>query len=404
MEKCRSCGNNELKILIDLGVQPVAHNLLKFKEEERYRHSLCLHYCEKCGFIQINDPIPPEKLYTEYNFCFSQWKNQPQISDEIELLKRNVVNKDATILEIGCNDGVFLKPLLDAGFKNIVGVEANPYASKEAEMEGVNIINVMFDQNSAVNIKEEYDEFDIIILRHVLEHIPDLQSFFENVNLLLKKEGMFFIEIPNFSEALTYGDCSTIWEEHPNYFTQESIFDLLNAKGYEVIESKLYDFSGGSICVLARKTDNTKNTIINKKESFLPVYKEFEDTVFMYAAKLNSTIKKVKASDYAVYLYGTGSRACTLVNGLGIQGIDCAVDDQKEKQGYYMPGCCLRIKSFDEIINTSKKAVFLLAVNHENEEKVSKKIEKMYGENAKIISLFAPNDIFNELDRIEKYL
>lgn len=402
MEKCRCCGSSELKILIDFGIQPVAHNLLKSKEEEdRYMHPLCLHYCENCGFIQINEPIPPENLYTEYNFCFSGWKHQPQISDEIELISKYVVNKEIKILEIGCNDGVFLKPLVKAGFKKIVGIEANPYAAKEAEIEGVNIINEMFDSNLAINIKKEYGEFDIVILRHVLEHIPDLQDFFKSMDLLLGEKKLLFIEVPNFAEALKYRDCSTIWEEHPNYFTFETMIALLNRRGYSVVDSKLYDFSGGSMCVLVRKEEKRGKLEINNDKSYLPVYEQFSHNVQMYALKLRKVLKTLKEKDYEIYLYGTGARACTLVNGLGIEEIDCAIDDQEEKQGYYMPGCRLKIKALNNILTSNEKKVFLLAVNHENEAKVSKKIKNIYGDNVYIISLFAPNDIFNELTHIE---
>ena len=33
------------------------------------------------------DPIDPEILYGEYNYCFSEWKPQPHMADEIEVIK-----------------------------------------------------------------------------------------------------------------------------------------------------------------------------------------------------------------------------------------------------------------------------------------------------------------------------
>lgn len=403
MRKCKCCGSVELHILIDFGMQPVAHNLLDNKEQkDDFKHLLRLHYCENCGFVQINDPIPPEQLYTKYNYCFSGWKRQPQIQAEIELLDKYISNKNINILEIGCNDGVFLKPLYKAGYKNIVGIEANRYAAKEAMSENYDILNIMFDKNAAEKIKEQYHCFDLIVMRHVLEHIPDLDEFFEALNCLLDGENLIFIEVPDFGNALEFGDCSTIWEEHPNYFTYDVLEYMLNAKGYIIIGTSFYDFSGGSMCVLARKTGKP---VINDVKREMFKYRNFSSVVNDYGLKLKLALEGVHKNGEKIFLYGTGARACTLVNGLGMgEYIDYAVDDQKEKQGHYMPGCHLSIISLEQANNIAQQGLFLLAVNHENEEIVSNKILSFYNaKEVKAISLFAPNDIFRELDKISEY-
>ncbi|NBJ97511.1 methyltransferase domain-containing protein [bacterium 1xD8-48] len=402
MKTCRCCGKKELQLLIDFGMQPVAHRLLDSKEQEDdFTHPLCLYYCENCGFVQIDNPIAPEQLYTQYNYCFSGWKKQPHIPAEIELLNRHIGNKDINILEIGCNDGVFLDPLRKAGYKNVIGIEANPYAAKVAEGVGFKILNVMFNKRSAEEIQEQYNGFDMVIMRQVVEHIEDLRGLFESLDLILNGEKLLFIEVPDFGEALRSGDCSTIWEEHPNYFTYNILEFLLNTKGYKVLEKDFYDFSGGAICVLAKKE---KTAIANVKKD-MTAYNNFANVVNNYAVKLKSALRNAHEKGIKVFLYGTGARACTLINGLGIEEIDCAIDDQKEKQNHYMPGSHLPILSLEKVSDSADKKVFLLAVNHENEEMVSKKILlHNNAKNVKIISLFAPNDIFKEVEKVEELL
>lgn len=400
--KCKCCGSRKLKILIDFGMQPVAHNLLDNKDQQdSYSHLLCLHYCEECGFIQINDPIPPEKLYTGYNYCFSDWKKQPHIPAEIKMLNKHIKNKDIGILEIGCNDGVFLSPLRQEGYGNLVGIEANPYAAKDAKANGFDILNMMFNKKAAEKIKEQYSCFDLVIMRQVLEHIPDLDAFFEALDMILGGEKLLLIEVPDFSEAFKYGDCSTIWEEHPNYFTYRVLELLLRRKGYTIIDKDFYDFSGGAMCVLAGREESQA---VDMENVDLLEYEKFSGVISNYAQKLNSALMDVRTNGTKVFLYGTGARACTLVNGLGLkEKIDAAIDDQKEKQGHYMPGCHLPILSIDEAGSGKGRKLFLLAVNHENEEAVSKKIQEFYdGENIEIISLFAPNDILEEVRKIRK--
>lgn len=347
MEKCRCCGSEKLKLLIDFGMQPVAHNLLENEnQEDPFKHPLCLHYCKDCGFVQINDPISPEYLYTKYNYCFSGWKRQPQIPAEIDLLDRNIRDKDIRILEIGCNDGVFLRPLREAGYRNIVGIEANQYAADDARECGFDILNDMFDKCLAQKLQEQQMPFDMIVLRQVLEHIPDLDAFFESIDLILNGESLLLIEIPNFANALKYGDCSTVWEEHPNYFTDTVLESLLGRKGYTILEKSFYDFSGGAICVLAKRTGTA--ALVNEANGNNELYEKFRYVVNDYARKLKSALKKAHEKK-KIFLYGTGSRACTLINGLGLgEYIDYAIDDQKEKQGCCMPGCRLPIISLAE--------------------------------------------------------
>ena len=401
MGKCKCCGSVNLQKLIDFGMQPIAHNLLESKEQkDTFKHPLCLHYCENCGFIQINDPIAPEKLYTEYNYCFSAWKRQPHIPAEMELLDKYIEDKNIKILEIGCNDGGFLEDLRQAGYMNVVGIEANPYAAKEAMVHGFDILNKMFDKHSAEEIREQYGYIDMIVMRQVLEHIPDLDDFFEALDSIVDAEKLLFIEVPDFGEALKSGDCSTIWEEHPNYFTYEVLELMLNKKGYVILDKAFYDFSGGAMCVLAKKVEvPIKNTL----KSNMLQYKNFASIVNDYSIKLRSALENAHERGAKVFLYGTGSRACTLVNGLELGGeIDYAVDDQKEKQGHYMPGSHLPIISLDKVSNAvGQDNVFLLAVNHENEEIVANKILSLYNkENVKVVSLFTPNDIFDQVKKI----
>ena len=404
MINCKCCGSNKLQVLIDFGMQPVAHNLLDSEgQEDPFTYPLCLHYCEDCGFIQINNPISPEQLYTKYNYCFGRWKSQPQIPQEIELINRNFARKDIRILEIGCNDGVFLEPLRQTGYKNIVGIEANPYAAQKAIESGFTILNEMFDKQSAESLAEQYHSFDLIIMRSLLEHIPNLNEFFEAINHVLGEQGMLFIEVPDFFEALKSGDCSTIWEEHPNYFTYDVLEFILNTKGYQIINKAFFDYSGGFMYVLAQKS---KAVSITKCKKDLSLYVNFSSVVNDYAQKLKTTLQKAREIGYKVFLYGTGMRACTLVNGLNMGSmIDLAVDDQEEKQGHFMPGSHLPIVSFDKVSTLSGGKIFLLAVNHENEETVSKKILSLNNiENIKIISLSAPNDIFAEVKKLGQNL
>ncbi|MFX8786074.1 hypothetical protein ABTM90_19840, partial [Acinetobacter baumannii] len=87
---------------------------------------------------------------------------------------------------------------------------------------------------------------------------------------------------------------------------------------------------------------------------------------------------------------GAGCRACTFTNAFELGSlIDFAVDDQKERQGLFMPGSRIGVRSPDDLKTSSSPLVCLLAVNNENEAVVTSKLEGMLDRPHKIVSIFA---------------
>jgi hypothetical protein len=71
--KCRSCGSTKAALILDLGLQPLANNLLtpadRAKPEPKF--PLRLAVCESCWLLQITDLVPPVELFSEYLYFSS---------------------------------------------------------------------------------------------------------------------------------------------------------------------------------------------------------------------------------------------------------------------------------------------------------------------------------------------
>lgn len=65
---CRSCGSSRGRLVLDLGVQPLANNLLRPEDlaTEEPRFPLRVAVCTECWMLQITDIVPPESLFSEY--------------------------------------------------------------------------------------------------------------------------------------------------------------------------------------------------------------------------------------------------------------------------------------------------------------------------------------------------
>jgi len=124
--QCRSCGNKNLKRVVSLGYQPLANNLLNKINEKCEMYPLEVNYCENCHNCQLSVSIDPTKMFSNYLYTSSTSKlfvNHFVTAAKKYIKDLKLNKKKSLIIDIGSNDGVALKPFLDLGYKNILGVE-----------------------------------------------------------------------------------------------------------------------------------------------------------------------------------------------------------------------------------------------------------------------------------------
>lgn len=396
---CKVCASHKLKKFIDFGAMPIAHNLLRTLTSKEEEHPLVLHICCDCGMIQIVAPVPPEKLYTEYNYCFSSWKPPFHAAQEVDILKKHI--SALRVLEIGCNDGYFLDHLKQGGL-DAVGVEPNTFAATQARANGHTVYEMFFTKQTAQTIlAQEQKQFDAIAARHVLEHIDDCDDFFAAIDKLLTPDGVLLIEVPDFEFALRVGDCTAIWEEEPSYFTEKTLVHLLARYSFSPLYTQRIEYSGGALVIVAQR-DPVASSIISTQT--IPLWEKYAPSVWQYKEDSQRILSQFAAGGGRIVLYGAGCAACTLVNGLDLgKVINICVDDQPEKQHKFLPGSHIPVYPLENSIlqNYHGSLLFLLSVNNENEAKVSKKIRERYP-NAEMFSVRSPKDVRAELANFAK--
>ena len=137
------------------------------------------------------------------------------------------------ILDIGCGPGWFC-PLWNEWDRH--GIEISSFASKIASKYA----------NIHKGTLESYNEtgFDVIVLNHVIEHIPEPIPFLKKIKTMLKTDGMFIIGTPDFDSgaARRYGDKFRLLHDptHVSLFSQESMFRCLRDLGFHVDEVEFH--------------------------------------------------------------------------------------------------------------------------------------------------------------------
>ena len=130
---------------------------------------------------------------------------QGHLSEVMSILGQNF--RSARILEIGCGKGAFLDQLRQEGY-DARGVD--PAYEGDAPY----IIKAPFESGLGVN-------GDAIVMRHVLEHIPQPLAFLETTRQANGGLGAVYIEVPCLDWILRKRAWFDIFYEHVNYFRLE---------------------------------------------------------------------------------------------------------------------------------------------------------------------------------------
>ncbi|MEO8172126.1 MAG: methyltransferase domain-containing protein [Sediminibacterium sp.] len=363
---------------------------LKTKEDTEATYPVHLYFCDDCGLTQLIGSAPPEVLYDNY-VTLSGWKNQPHVQHSIDVLKKITdLTPASSIIEIGSNDGIFLEALTQNGFPNLLGVEPALDAFKVSESRGFKTINDFLTPDKAIEIKNEFGEFDMLVSRQSLEHISDLSGMMKAFNLLVKKDGYVLIEVPDFSNNLDNKDYG-LWEEHVNQFTLETLRYFSNLAGFELIHEEKILFSGRILFVVGKKIADVK-----APKDFIPSLKQqnldYATSWPVFTKELEAYLSEQKSNGKTIAVYGASSRVFCLLNFSGLSKyIDVILEDHPGKQNQVMPGGRIQIVPGTELYN-GKIDICLLAVNTENEDAVIAKHAKWVEQGGKFYSVLPPSE------------
>lgn len=200
--------------------------------------------CLDCGLIYINPrPMKNEilKYYTsEYIPHLSKDSNLRNLSLNIysKLFRYHIIGLEHyghnRILDVGCGSGKFLEILNKKGWETF-GVDISPVAVKNAKEKGLNVFE---GELHDMSFSQEY--FDVVIMRHSLEHMYDPKKEIEAAYKILRYNGILTIEVPNIN-------CleSRIFREHwfqidaPRHlyhFSEKTITMILKNANFDVVD------------------------------------------------------------------------------------------------------------------------------------------------------------------------
>lgn len=193
--------------------------------------------CPKCNLGMTSNLIIKENNYHRDEDYIN---NQKQF-ENIYQKRVNIVNKFSNnigkALEIGSSTGLLLKLMQKKGW-DVMGVEMSVKAGEFARKQKIPTLITSFEK---VNLPKE--SFDAIVLNHTLEHLSDPDQIIKKIYSLLDKDGIIFIDVPNFG-GLSAKILGKKWpyllpNEHYWHFTLKSLSKILKRNNFKIIYHEL---------------------------------------------------------------------------------------------------------------------------------------------------------------------
>jgi SAM-dependent methyltransferase len=378
---CRSCGEKHGALVLDLGRQPLANNLLRAEDlaKPEPKFPLRVAVCQSCWLLQILDLVPPVQLFSEYLY-FSSFSDlmlrHARDAAEKYTVEFNL-NAHSHVVEIASNDGYLLQNFVREKIP-CLGIEPAANIAKVAREKGIETLVEFFGKSLAQQLAAEKRPADLILGNNVFAHAPDTNDFVAGLKVLLKPRGRIVLEFPYGVDFIEHTEFDTIYHEHVFYFTLTALQPLFARHGLEIFRVEKLSIHGGSLRLFAGHAGahaveaTVKNLLADEKSKGVgsaAYYEGFAARVLEIKRSLRELLARLKREGKSVAAYGASAKGSTLLNffELGGETLDFVADRSTYKQGRLTPGTHLPIVPPEALLEKRPDFTLLLTWNFAGE-------------------------------------
>ena len=377
---CRSCAAGFLETILDLGRIPLVNSLPGEDElpSADPRYPLVLAFCPECALVQITHTVPPEALFRDYPY-FSSYSDT-MLAHARGLVERIVaerhLGREHLALEIASNDGYLLCNYQRLGVP-VLGIEPARNIARAAEDKGIPTLAEFFGRELAERLRREGRRADVIHAHNVFAHVPDLNGFVAGIGAMLAPGGVAAVEVPYLRDMIERLEFDTIYHEHLCYFSVSAVLPLLARHGLALVDVERVPIHGGSLRLwVSHAGAPAKPAVaaILTEERALGMtgphyYRDFAARVARLRDEITAQLRRLKSQGRRIAGYGAAAKGVVLLNytNLGPEVIDFVVDRSPHKQGRYLPGVRIPVRTPAALLADRPDHVLLLAWNLEGE-------------------------------------
>ncbi|AQT84938.1 hypothetical protein B1222_11950 [Paenibacillus larvae subsp. pulvifaciens] len=375
--KCPVCTDKQTECLLYRAQVPVHQNMICQVQEDAVnikRGDLAIRICGRCGFV-FNEAFDPALMSYDQHYNNSQ-NYSSVFSGYTGSLAQSIVRQTAgkpetTIIEVGCGKGSFLHQLFDLDDR-LTGYGFDPsYDGPEKAFDGrLGFIKDLYGP------KYEHIPADIVVCRHVIEHIPDPVGLLSTVRKALRNspQARVFFETPCIEWIFNHHAVWDFFYEHCSYFSAASLTKAFQQAGFKT-EQISHVFNGQYLWLEASlNADNPAKTFDLAGDPLSDTVQVVE-AARQYRQQENNTMNRwrelfhLTLAEGPLAIWGAGAKGVTFAQLFDPERthISCIVDINPNKQGQYLPGTGHPIVHCRDLPDLGIRNVILMNPNYKTE-------------------------------------
>jgi 2-polyprenyl-3-methyl-5-hydroxy-6-metoxy-1,4-benzoquinol methylase len=359
---CRGCATPLALPLIDLGTSPPSNAYVRVDQLEQSEQwvPLKVAVCQQCWLVQTEDYTSADSLFDAEYAYFSSFSSTWLTHAEryvSEMVERFGLTADSRVVEIAANDGYLLQYVAGRGIP-CLGVEPTRSTAQAAREKGLEIRELFFGRDTALQLINEGWAADLMAANNVLAHVPDINDFLCGFATLLKPTGVATFEFPQLLTLMAGQQFDTLYHEHYSYLSLTAVQTLCERNGLEVFDVSQLSTHGGSLRVFVQRVDGVRREVLPAVQLQLQAELDAGVKTPEYYATLAPAAERIKhellrfllqakADGKRVVGYGAAAKGNTLLNYAGVKPdlLAWVADANPHKQGKYLPGSRIPIVS-----------------------------------------------------------
>jgi SAM-dependent methyltransferase len=336
--------------------------------------------CGNCFLVQLEEFETPEQIFSDYAYFSSystSWLEHSRRYAE-QMIARLGLDDSSQVVEIASNDGYLLQFFREREVA-VLGIEPAGNVAQVAIDKGISTVVEFFGEDVARSLVGE-SAADLLLGNNVLAHVPDLNDFVAGMKILLKPGGVITMEFPHLMRLIEDNQWDTIYHEHFSYFSFLTVSSVFEAHGLRLFDVEELPTHGGSLRIYgahagdAEKPESATASELRTREREAGY--ERLDTYLGYGRRVEQDKRQIlrflielKEQGQRVVAYGAPAKGNTLLNYCGVRSdfIDYTCDLNPHKQGNFLPGSRIPIRSPESIREDRPDIVLILPWNLKHE-------------------------------------
>jgi hypothetical protein len=249
-----------------------------------------------------------------------------------------------TVVEIGSGQGDFLGLLAENGIGRGVGVDPSLAEEHRTVAHGVEL---SFATGSLDALGERI-EADLVVCRHVLEHVADPVALLAGARETVAHEHTsIYVEVPDAGYMLRTGSVWDLIYEHVSYFDETALVTVLARAGWHVRETGV-GFGEQFLWAVADASPRAMTSVEGRRdgETTSDLVSRFGETRRAAIQHWDNLLRGRIAAGGRVAVWGAGSKGVSFLTAVpSARSVSAVIDVNPRKWGRYVPVLALPIDS-----------------------------------------------------------